>query len=118
MVYGGTIYFLFYFHTEETAAARGVGQQFLLVAGADEGGNAWQLAIIGDILQMLPPTNRREGRATDDCHRNLLSLAEKISSCLARKQCQPNGQDTSSYRSKTYPYPTRKCLPGSTGVKR
>ena len=47
MVYGGTIYFLFYFHTEETAAARGVGQQFLLVAGADEGGNAWQLAIIG-----------------------------------------------------------------------
>ena len=39
-------------HTEETSASRGVGQQLLLVAGADEGGDA-SLAISIRILKVL-----------------------------------------------------------------
>lgn len=42
----GTIYFLLHLHTKKTSASRGVGQQLLLIACANEGSDSRQLAII------------------------------------------------------------------------
>ena len=52
MVDARAIYLLPDFHAEETTVSRGVCQQFLLVAGADEGGDA-SLATSIRILKVL-----------------------------------------------------------------
>ena len=45
----GAVNLLLHLHTEEASASRGVGQQLLLVARADEGGDAGQLAVLASV---------------------------------------------------------------------
>ena len=59
---------LFHLHTKETTASGGVGQQFLLVASADEGSDSWQLAVIamvrlpeGQLAELHQVLQRRHG---------------------------------------------------------
>ena len=52
MIDARAIYLLAYLYAEETSASGGVGQQFLLVTGADEGGDA-SLATSIRILKVL-----------------------------------------------------------------
>lgn len=70
-----------------------------------------------DFLKILTSTRQWKGSLHNDCHRNLLSLADEIPDRPSHQQCEPNRKDATGTKCKKCPYTIREFLPGGAGMK-